>query len=253
MDTREQVKKLMTYAEDPQLALMDELQELNASLKELANKDIAKVSFTPDVRLPDVVNVKIEGVELIKGDTGATGNSGRDGRAGTDGQSIVGPPGIDGKTPVAGVDFELPKNGLDGKDGSPDSAEDIRSKLELLEGNERLKIEAIKNLREELDELKKRIASKIVYGGGGGAGATGGKIVKGYDLSASLNGVLKTFSLPAFWRIISVHSSSFPNAFRETVDYTVDGSAFTITFTSEITASSTLAAGQTITIVYAEP
>ena len=130
----------------------------------------------------------------------------------------------------------------------------IRDALELLPEGERLKIEAIENLREELDELKKKIlkmtaAGNTVYVGGS---AGGGRIVRSYDISASLNGILKTFSLPAFYRIISVHSSSFPDAFRETIDWTSDGSAMTITFTYSITASSTLASNQTVTIVYSE-
>ena len=111
----------------------------------------------------------------------------------------------------------------------------------------KLKISDIKGLRKELDKLKK--SSGMIVGGGSG---TGGHIVKAYDLSASLNGVLKTFTIPAFWRIISVHSSSFPNAFRPTTDYTVNGSTYQITFTSEINAATTLASGQTIIVTYSE-
>ena len=136
--------------------------------------------------------------------------------------------------------------------GLPMLGEQIRDSLELLNGNERLKIDAIKDLREELEEIKKVKTStgNLVYVGGGSSG--GGRIVKSYDISGSLNGVLKTFSLPAFWRVISIHSSSFPNAFRVTTDYTTDAAASTITFTSAITAGTTLAAGQTIIIMYSE-
>lgn len=130
--------------------------------------------------------------------------------------------------------------------------EAIRDSLETIQEEEsKLKIEAIGYLRKELDELKKLARAKaIVVGSGGSSG--GGRIVKSYDLSSFLNGVTKTFSLPAFYRIISVHSTSFPFAFRESVDWTSDASAMTITFTSEISASSTLASGQTITIIYSE-
>lgn len=131
-------------------------------------------------------------------------------------------------------------------------AEDLRDKLEGLEGEDRLDKSAIKGLDEMITMITKEVkkSSGVVYVGGAGSG--GGRMVKSYDISASLNGVLKTFTLPAFWRIISVHSSSFPNAFRETVDWTSDGSAMTITFTSEIDAGTTLATGQTITVVYSE-
>jgi gas vesicle protein len=114
-------------------------------------------------------------------------------------------------------------------------------------------IENVKKLKKEIEELKddiKKFGIKTVYIGGGNS--SGGRIVKSYDLSSSLNGVLKTFSLPAFWRIISVHSSSFPNALRETIDYTSNASAMTITLTGQIDASTTLAAGQTLIVVFSE-
>ncbi|MDZ4205903.1 MAG: hypothetical protein U1C12_01690 [Patescibacteria group bacterium] len=141
---------------------------------------------------------------------------------------------------IEAVEKDIPQLGLP-----------IRDALELLQKGEKLKIEAIENLREELDELKKKnLGVNTVFVGGGSSG--GGRIVKSYDISSQLNGVLKTFSLPSFYRVISVHSSSTPFVFRETTDFTTDASAMTITFTDEITASSTLSAGQTITIVYSE-
>lgn len=62
--------------------------------------------------------------------------------------------------------IELPKDGENGLDGSPDTAFDVRNKLELLENEERLRIEAIRDLREELDEIKKDIMAKPSGGGG---------------------------------------------------------------------------------------
>lgn len=153
----------------------------------------------------------------------------KDGKPGAKGDTVVGPPGLD---------------------GSPDTPLDIIKKLESVPEKDKLVIEAIKGLREELDKLEKRIGKGIIYGGGGSAG--GGRIVKIYDISSSLNGVLKTFALPAFWRVLSVQSSSFPNAFRPAVDYTTDASAMTITFDADIDAASTLATGQTITVLYSE-
>lgn len=153
-----------------------------------------------------------------------------------------------------------PHHGVDGQDADeeriiqkiegdlPKLGDSIRNGLELLPEGEKLKIEAIQDLRKELDELKK----KRTEGGGTNFVISRGAI-KLYDLSDSLNGVTKTFSLPAFWRVLTVQSSSTPTAFRPTTDYTTDGSLFTITFTSAIDASSTLAAGQTLTILYAEP
>lgn len=114
--------------------------------------------------------------------------------------------------------------------------------------------EKVKPIIEDfLEEMRKDIttlkARPIVSGSSGGVG---GGHVKIYDLSASLDGSTKTFALPAFWRVLTVDLSSFPNALRPTVDYTVDGSLMKITFTSEIEAASSLATGQTCIITYAE-
>lgn len=137
--------------------------------------------------------------------------------------------------------------GIDGKDGSPDFAEDIRNKLELLDGEERLKIEAIKDLREELDELKKERGSQHHT-----FAIQRGQLMT-YDLSDQLDGATKTFVLPAFWRIISVQSTSTPVVFRPTVDYTDNAATPSLTFTDEIDAATTLAAGQTVLVIYASP
>lgn len=56
----------------------------------------------------------------------------------------------------------------DGVNGSPDTAYQIVEKLESIDNeSEKLKIEAIQNLREELDDLKKKWASRPIFGGGG--------------------------------------------------------------------------------------
>lgn len=127
----------------------------------------------------------------------------------------------------------------------------IRDQLEKLHDEDRLDASAIKDLKKYIDEQINKIGlGKTVIIGGGNSG--GGRIVKSYDLSSSLNGSTKTFSLPAFYRIISVNSTSSPIAFRENIDWTADASAMTITFTSQITASTTLASGQTLNIIYSE-
>lgn len=53
--------------------------------------------------------------------------------------------GLDGKDGLPG------RSGRDGSDGSPDAPEDIRVKLEALEGEERLGIPAVHGLQEKLD------------------------------------------------------------------------------------------------------
>jgi len=126
-----------------------------------------------------------------------------------------------------------------------ETSESIREKLGMLP------LDAITGLTERLDALWEAIDSRPT--GGGSTIAYSRGQIKLYDLSSQLNGVAKTFNLPAFWRVISVQSSSSPNAFRPTVDYTTDASVPAITFTSQVDAASVLSAGQTLTLIYAEP
>lgn len=126
-------------------------------------------------------------------------------------------------------------------------AEQVRDLLESITVEEdKLSIDAIKGLRKELGRLTRETSRSGVIPFTRGA-------VRAVDLSASLDGSAKTFSLPAFWIVVSVHASSSPNAFRATTDYTTDASAFTITFTSEINEATTLASGQTLIVTIAEP
>lgn len=122
----------------------------------------------------------------------------------------------------------------------PAMGERIRDSLELLPEGEKLKIEAIQDLRKELDDLKTR----PVYMGGGGVTGQGARdLVKDIDLSASLDGVTKTFNIQAVWNIVSVSLDSYPyGTLRKTIDYTWTPTS--ITFTSTIDASTQLAAGQ---------
>ena len=156
--------------------------------------------------------------------------------------------GKDGYTPVKGKDYFDGVPGKPGQDGSPDTPEIIVQKIKSVPVQDGLDIVDIYKLREELDTLK-----RLTKAGGTRIMAVARGSVKLHDLSDSLDGVTKTFSLPAFWYIISVQASSVPNVLRPTVDYTSDASLMTITFTDAITAASTLASGQTVTIIYAEP
>lgn len=147
------------------------------------------------------------------------------------------------------------RDGIDGKDADEERiiSEATRMALETLNaqkdtrGLKKLK-KQIRGILKQLKELKKE-RQKVIYTGG--SSPKFGGHVQYYDLSASLDGSTRTFALPAFARVLSVQSSSFPNAFRPSTDYTTDASAMTITFTSEIDAATTLAAGQTIIILYA--
>lgn len=120
-----------------------------------------------------------------------------------------------------------------------DGPEQLRDKLESLEGDERLDKSAIKGLTEEF----KRIEALAKTKGGFQGGVIGRNLIKDIDLSASLNGVTKTFNIPSSWNIISVALSSYPyGALRKNIDYIYTQTS--ITFTANIDAATQLAAGQ---------
>lgn len=129
----------------------------------------------------------------------------------------------------------------------PKLGKPIRDALELLQDDERLDQSAIKGLKEELEDLRKIITNKntVVMGGG-----VGKQNVYYHDLSSSLDGVTKTFSMPAFARILDVKLSSAA-VLRPTIDWTSDASALTITFTSQIDANPLLNSGQSLIVLYA--
>jgi len=174
-----------------------------------------------------------------------------------------GAPGIQGKTPVAGVDYRIPKDGrtptndelislikplipdpvpgVTGNDGSPDTGAEIVSKINELPIKPNLQIDArhIKNLPISLS--KKHI--------GRGTGSP----TQEYDLSPFLDSVTKVFTVPANKRVLLITSSSTPFFFRPTVDYVVSGTSnTTLTFDSSIDASTMLQQGQSLGLLYVE-
>ncbi len=184
---------------------------------------------------------------------------------------IKGDKGDDGKTPRAGIDYptkqEIAKMiaiefkdmwGAKNKDiektarkvlqelFETKNAKKIARVLEALQGNDRLDHSALKN-SPDLPAVKLYDEKRRVKRLGRGTGSD----VKLYELSSELDGVTKTFTIPNNKRVLSVNSTSFPfSAFKPTTDYVTTSTS--ITFTSEIDASSTLASGQTLLILYVE-
>lgn|SRR3990167_2896223 len=137
-----------------------------------------------------------------------------------------------------------PIEGRPGRNGSPDTPEMIAAKLNTKEGIVDLSV--IKGGKEALRLLDQKITFAVSKGG---AAAPRGRMHY-YDLSDSLDGVTKTFVLPAFWNVIGVFGTSSPTVFRPTIDYTLSG--VEITFTDQIDATTVLASGQTVIIQYEE-
>jgi len=133
------------------------------------------------------------------------------------------------------------------KELAPETGETIVEKINSLPTEEEYQIgvEHIKGLLDRIEKLEK------MKGTSGVGSASPRNTIQAYDLSASLNGVLSTFSLPAFSKVWQVALSSNP-VLRLTTDYTVDGSLFTVTFTSEIDPATKLASGQSCIVYYSE-
>jgi hypothetical protein len=164
------------------IALLQKLQ--NTNKEDLSGLNV-KIEDTKTELLEVIKTIELTpGEKGEKGDTGERGTDGVDGRDGKDGKDgkkgEKGDKGDDGKSvdeatiismasnralealkplipTIEAIEADLPKLGASIRDG-----------LELLQGDDRLKIEAIKDLREELDKIKN--AKVNVVGGVGGSG-----------------------------------------------------------------------------------
>ena len=119
-----------------------------------------------------------------------------------------------------------------------ETPEQTRNKLESIkEEEEKLTISAIKDLRKELDEVKKAKSSGL------GVGVIGRDLIKDIDISDSLDGVTKTFNIQAIWNVISVDLSSYPyGSLRKGIDFSWTPTS--ITFGDSIDATTQLSVGQ---------
>lgn len=197
----------------------------------------------------DNVGVELKGAELVtikgeRGDPGEVGPMGPQGEAGPVGEA--GPPGErgpegkqgkpgpkgergpEGKPGKDGKDGKPGKDGKDGKDFEPERVKEIENKF--------------REIEDELRVARATAAQFIAFSG---------STILEYDLSSSLDGVTKTFTLPANARVLFVVGGSDPGYFRRTVDYTTTASS--ITFTDQIDAPTMLAAGQSIGVLYKLP
>jgi len=119
-----------------------------------------------------------------------------------------------------------------------DNAGQLRDKLETLKEDDRLDKSAIRGLEEA---LKKSGGDNRIFSIGGAAR----NAVEFSDLSAQLNGVLKTFSVPKR-RFIALFGTQAPVIYRPETDYTGSGTG-TLTLTAEVTAPST---GQSLILLH---
>jgi len=280
--TIEQLKKLKNAGgNDASLFLLEKICEMECKMMEMENKmedemkkrdekidnKIEKINDKLDRQPNDeaeriAMKLAIKIADVQKGDKG---DSPTDEELLALIKPLIPKPikGKDGKTPTAEEILEIIRPLIpEVKDGATPTEEELknlikkvipeeetpeetRDKLQTLKEGERLHIKYIDGVKDTLKLLKEDF-SKIFVGQGGNIGNK----IKIYDLSDSLDGSTKTFNIPANTTIVTIQSSSFPNAFRPTTDYT--NTMTTITFTNEIEAGTVLAAGQTLIIVYVE-
>lgn len=252
--TEKQKKKLerrLTLENNANLAILEELEELNDNIEELKSKEM------PKMEMPEVhkVEVDMKGIEIMtlkgeKGDKGDTPSneelveiikplipepkSGRDGIDGKNGRD--GKDGIDGLNGKDGID------GKDGKDGSPDTPEQIIEKINSSE--EQIDKERIKGLEDLVKELRNEI--KV-------SSASKGSPRRIYQphierFTSETDGVNKTFYLqrePLKSELVEVTGTDFPIILDPTIDFTVSGR--TVTLSNAIQAPSQ---GATLIIKY---
>lgn len=216
--------------EDLSLALGSALLLITKELKALG-EDTSKV---------DEVRKQFEEtfakIELKKGDVGEKGKDGigergEKGEKGERGlQGLKGEKGEQGSKGEQGERGERGEQGIQGEkgaDGTEVSPEQIRNKLELLQGNERLDKKAIQGLDEEFEKLNERITN---IPRGGRLGMRKIPIPRTVDLSDQCNGVLKSFSLPTdTTRVYFVIGSQFPQVHSDIyADWTFTGNTLTL-------------------------
>lgn len=230
---KRKLEKLAKVVDEGELALAEYLFEIEEKI---------------DEEIPSIKDV----ISRVKGEKGDKGDAGLKGDKGEQGKSVAGPQGPTGSkgekgdkgvVGTSGKDGESivgtsGKDGVNGKDGSPDTGKEIVDKINALEIEPELQIGV-----EHIKDLKKFVKKYAPSNQNITAGIIGRDIIKDIDISAQLDGVTKTFNLPAVWNIISVNLSSFPyGSLRKSIDFTYTPTS--ITFTSQIDASTQLATGQ---------
>ena len=131
----------------------------------------------------------------------------------------------DGKTPVKGVDYFTKEDITEIVQAVPIEelpAPVIVDKINSLPLKPDKQIDAshIKNLPTAIRKAVRRSAVKQVGGGG--------TELRVYDLSASTDGVTKTFTVPEFVTAIMLTGTDFPLFYRKTVDFIATDTTLTI-------------------------
>ncbi len=156
---------------DASLLLYEKIDEVDNRV-DLLEEEIKKDIPEDEMMMKMVTRIAKNLVDVQKGDKGedsvVPGPKGEDstvpgpkGDKGDKGDTVVGPPGPKGEDSIV--------PGPKGDDGSPDTAEQVRDKLESLVDDERLDISAIKGMDKTLADIRGS-GKKISIAGGAGRG-----------------------------------------------------------------------------------
>ena len=241
--THQQLRKLKKLAEvldKGNVAVLEYLFEIEETIE----KKTAEMDAKMEKKMPDLDNF----LKAVKGKKGEKGDKGDKGDTGEKGDTIVGPAGKngrdgkDGRDGTNGIDG---RDGIDGKDGEDGvdgslkeiAPQEVRDLLELLQDEERLSMDAIKDLNDTL----KRLEEKIIVSNKGGGGVTNMRIQQAFKYIlkteapvGSIDGVnlSYTVSQPIF-AILSMSING--ETIAQLPNYTISGKTFT--FTTALPAS----------------
>lgn len=225
----------------------------NKHLKDIANKEEKEFPKEMKVEITntnkDLANAFFSMLKGEKGNDGDKGEKGDRGEKGEDGKNgSKGDKGEKGDKGDKGDRGEPGTEGIPGAvgpNGSSDTPDEIIEKIN--QSEKKIDASRVKGLAELIRDADAR--DKFPQGrmAGGGGDVLSKFFVN--DLSGSLDGVTKAFTITQNRIVIDVKCGSFPHAFREGIDYTISGiSRETITFTNQIDETTTLASGQTLIV-----
>lgn len=205
-DRIKKVKKLASLETEADFTIYEELEDIGEKVEAIESKlssDIDGIREELKKKFDSELNFEID-PEEIRGPAGRDGEVGKDGKNGRDGRD--GRDGIDGRDGKDGVDgIQGPKGeqGEIGPAGSPDTPQDIRNKLEELDGEDRLDKEAVKGLEDfaladDLDKLRdyflERLKKIRIWGGGQSTSSSSSTLP--YETpTGTINGTNRTFTV----------------------------------------------------------
>ena len=248
---KEKLIEYLAVQANPGLAVFRTLQELRATAKDIAETvveshldEIRKELKQMFERELELASREIEKRADLFRDISSVAVQGLRGERGERGETVIGPQGEAGKTPLAGEDYFTPnevsefrravtpqkgfdytdgedgKDGDPGKDGSPDTAAEIRDKLQSLKGFTRLDASAIKNLPQELTRNERTMLHR------GGVGFRTERI------TGQITGNTRVFTVPSHiteGNGMLLVGTQFPFIFFPTTHFTTSGLTLTLT------------------------